>query len=71
MTIRTDLAYELKDFITEKTGKKEIDGIISENSNIDGFTIKTVKVLNEIGAEKLGKPIGEYVTLDADPDPRE
>lgn len=67
MNIRTDLAFEARDIITEKSGRKDIDGIISENENIDGFDIKTVRVTNKMGAEKIGKPIGEYVTMDTDP----
>ena len=67
MTIRTDLAFEARDIITEKTGIKDIDGIVSENKRIHGFEIKTVKVLNDKGAKKIGKPKGEYVTMDIDP----
>ena len=67
MNIRSDLAFEVRDMVKEETGKKDIDGVISENRNVDGFEIKTVKITNNSGAEKIGKPIGEYVTLEADP----
>lgn len=67
MNIRTDLAYEVIDLIAEKSGRNDVDGIITENENIDGFDVKTVKVINSQGSEKIGKPVGEYVTMDTDP----
>ena len=44
---------------------KEIDGIETEEED-NGPRIRTarVKVLNETGAQAIGKPIGNYVTID-------
>ncbi len=51
---RTDLAVESY----ESVNKTAIDGVIvKENKNIT-----TVKVVNENGAQVLGKPIGTYIT---------
>lgn len=56
MQNRTDLAVEC----FEENEKTEIDGVkITEK---DGVT--TVAVLDENGAQALGKPIGEYITVD-------
>lgn len=63
---RTDLALERRD-IYRKANKidNEIDGIETEEEEIDE-RIKTsrVKILNQAGAEALGKPIGNYITID-------
>lgn len=63
---RTDLALERRD-IYKKANKidNEIDGIETEEETVDE-NIKTsrVKILNDNGAEALGKPIGNYITID-------
>lgn len=63
INVRTDLAIESRDLYKEEN-KKEVDGVIVEEEEIDGTLITTVKVTNEDGAEKMGKPIGSYITLD-------
>ena len=60
---RNDLALESKEMYKEKNNK-EADGVILEEEEIDGTKISKVRIINEIGSEKLGKPIGNYITLD-------
>ncbi|MGM9979198.1 MAG: GPR endopeptidase [Clostridium sp.] len=60
---RTDLALESKEMYKEKNNK-EADGVILEEEEVDGTKISKVRIINEIGSEKLGKPIGNYITLD-------
>ena len=61
---RTDMADErLREY--KKIRKNQIDGIESEDLNINGKVHLTkVKILNDIGKEKLGKEIGTYITLE-------
>ncbi len=63
---RTDLALERRD-IYKKANKieNEIDGIDVEEENVNS-NVKTarVKVLTENGAKSIGKPIGNYITID-------
>ena len=62
---RTDLADERRD-IYKKANKleNEIPGIESEEV-IDGdIKINKVKVLDSNGAQAIGKPVGNYITLD-------
>lgn len=61
MAIRTDLALELKEMHTE-----EIAGVTSEERVEDGIKITCVKVENEEGARKIGKPVGKFITLEID-----
>ena len=63
---RTDLASERRDIFKKANNlEDEIDGIeaeeIQENEKI---RITKVKVTNQNGAEAIGKPIGNYITID-------
>lgn len=63
---RTDLALERRDLYKKANAlDKEIDGIETEEEE-NGPRIKTarVKVLNENGAQAIGKAIGNYITID-------
>lgn len=66
MNFRTDLALERRDLYRKANAlDKEIDGIETEEEE-NGPRIKTarVKVLDENGAKAIGKPIGNYITID-------
>ena len=63
---RTDLASERRD-IYNKANKLEndIDGIESEKEEInENLKIERVKITNENGEKAIGKPIGNYITID-------
>lgn len=66
INFRTDLALERRD-LYKKANRldKEIDGIETEEEE-NGPRIKTarVRVLDENGAQAIGKPIGNYITID-------
>lgn len=63
--VRTDLALEAKEIYQEKHKKEtDIDGIEVINETDNGIKITTVKIKDENGAKKLGKPKGNYVTID-------
>jgi len=61
--IRTDLALEAR----EMRGEAVIDGVeVSEEEFADGAVKVTwVEVVNRKGAKALGKPVGNYVTLES------
>ncbi len=56
--IRTDLAFELN----ENAGS--LEGVRLQEIEVDGFACTKVYVETQKGAEKLGKPVGTYITLD-------
>ena len=63
---RTDLASERRD-IYQKVNKleDEIDGIESEKEEIsENMKVERVKITNENGEKAIGKPIGNYITID-------
>lgn len=63
---RTDLALERRDLYNKAHNvEKDIEGIETENEKIDeNISISRVKITNEKGEEALGKPKGNYITID-------
>jgi len=60
--LRTDLALEARE-IAEGAGK--IDGVESEESKFNNVTVTKVRVINDNGSKALGKPVGTYITIEA------
>ena len=62
---RTDLALERNDIYKKQNHiESEIDGVKVENENKENVDISRVRIIDEKGEQALGKPIGNYVTLD-------
>lgn len=62
---RTDLAVERNDIYKKANNlQNEIDGVEIENESQEEIEISRVKITNENGEKKLGKPVGNYITLD-------
>lgn len=62
---RTDMAVERNEIYKKQNGlAEEIDGIENANKIIKDIEISKVKITNENGANALGKPVGNYITLD-------
>ncbi len=62
--IRTDLALEANEVIRERTAA-EIPGVKEEVKEEDGIKVTKVSVLTEEASSRLGKPIGDYVTIES------
>ena len=66
INFNTDLADERRD-IYRKANKieKDIPGIETEERQVsEDIKVATVKIINEEGANAIGKPIGTYTTID-------
>lgn len=63
---RTDLALERRDLYNKAHNiEKDIDGIETEEERInDNIIVSRVKVTNESGEQAIGKPQGNYITID-------
>ncbi len=60
-SVRTDLAAEARELAGQS-----IAGVESTVDNRDqDITVTTVRVLNDIGAQAMGKPVGLYINIDA------
>ncbi len=66
-SIRTDLASEAHK-IWKNSAKKntELKGVIAEDTIINGFEVTKVKIIDEEGSQSLGKPKGNYITIQLD-----
>jgi len=63
MNFRTDLALERQEIL----GDTKIEGVTSSIENKNNARISRISIDNEIGAEKIGKPIGKYITIEVPP----
>ena len=62
---RTDLADERTDIFKKNNNIVDnIDGIETSVREEENIKITEVKVINENGANSIGKPIGSYITID-------
>lgn len=59
---RTDLASEAHEM--SRGEAKEIEGVISRTEELDEMSVTTVEIINEQGAEVVGKSIGKYITVE-------
>ncbi len=67
LVCRTDLAVEAAQLLREQgEAAGRLEGVQSIESLREGYGVTTVRVLNEQGAQALGKPQGTYVTLELD-----
>lgn len=62
---RTDLATERRDIFKKSNNLEQIDGIETETEDInDKLCVERVKITNENGEQAIGKPKGDYITID-------
>ena len=63
---RTDLALERRDLYKKANNiENEVDGIETEEEEInEKLKVSRVKVTNEAGEKAIGKPKGNYITVD-------
>lgn len=62
-SIRTDLALEAREVYREQK-RKEIPGVEVEEEKEEHYTITRVKVVHEVGEKLMGKPMGNYITIE-------
>lgn len=61
---RTDLALEAREIHREES-QEEILGVSVDKEEVGDVLITRVEVLNENGANTMGKPVGKYITLES------
>ena len=62
---RTDLAVERRDIYQKVNNLKNIEGVESTEEEInEKIKVSRVKITNSQGEQSLGKPIGNYITID-------
>ena len=66
INFNTDLADERRDIYRKANRiEKDIPGIETEERTVsEDIKVATVKIINNEGANAIGKPIGTYITVD-------
>lgn len=65
MEFRTDLALERRDLYRKANNiKDEIPGIETQEEEKEDIKVTRVKITNEEGSNAIGKPVGNYITID-------
>ena len=66
LNFRTDLALERRNLYKKANNiENEVDGIETEEERQSEIAVVTrVRVTNEKGEQAIGKPIGNYITID-------
>ena len=59
---RTDLALEMHEMLTEAAD--ELSGVTKETEETEGVKISRIKIGTKQAEEKMGRPIGNYITLE-------
>lgn len=62
--VRTDLAVESHQIISEKRGDK-IPGVFIENNTYEGINVNRLDITSDQGSSLLNKPKGKYITFEA------
>ncbi|MHB1394511.1 MAG: GPR endopeptidase [Clostridia bacterium] len=62
--IRTDLAIEAREFYNKQENRADIPGVEVNVENKEDVTVTRVKVVEEVGARLIGKPKGNYITIE-------
>ena len=63
-SIRTDLAMEARE-MAQQQNQYEIPGVQVENVQpVEDIIISRVEVVSKLGEERIGKPVGNYITLE-------
>ncbi len=63
--IRTDLAVEAREMLLQETPEPDMAGVQSQSLDEGDIHINRVKVTTPEAAEKLGKVMGSYITIEA------
>ena len=62
-SIRTDLAMEARDLYSQQNN--DMGGVESESQESDGIEVTKVRITSPQGESKMGKPMGNYITIEA------
>ena len=64
-SVRTDLAIENKEQL-EREENSRLDGVEVEQRDKEDIHVTHVKIVDEEGSRLMGKPMGNYITIEAD-----
>ena len=62
--VKTDLAIDALEMAQESLAIDKIEGVDSKVEESDGIKVTSVEVKNELAATRIGKVVGNYVTIE-------
>lgn len=67
-SVRTDLAIEAREIVAESQSTQEgiLDGIEVKTQEEPDYSLTHVHILSDSGSRLMGKPIGNYITIEAE-----
>ena len=63
--VYTDLALEAHSLAIERTGG-EVQGVRVNEEQLENAKVTRIEVMNEQGAQAIGKPVGIYITIESE-----
>lgn len=64
MNIFLDLAVEAHDLLRGESGR-EVSGVVMNKEELEDATVTAIRITNTKGEKELGRPKGNYITIDA------
>lgn len=64
LNVKLDLAVEAHQLLRGESGE-EIPGVLMDEQNLDHAKVTVITVKTDEGVEAIGKPKGQYITIDA------
>lgn len=65
-SVRTDLAIEARELANQNQENDELEGVDVNTEETESYCITHVKIKNQQGSDSMGKPIGNYITIESD-----
>ncbi|MEN6326416.1 MAG: GPR endopeptidase [Syntrophomonas sp.] len=65
-SINVDLAVEARDLVRGTTDR-EIAGVEEQVEQMENIKVTTISIKNQEGAQSMGRPIGDYITIESPP----
>lgn len=67
-SVRTDLAIEARELAAQNQAPEtdELDGVEVNTEKTDIYHLTHVRIISEAGSELMGKPIGNYITIESE-----
>ena len=66
-SVRTDLAIEARELAQQEAAEAdELEGVEIKTEETDDYFLTHVRILSEEGSHLMGKPMGNYITLEAE-----
>lgn len=66
-SVRTDLAIEARELAQREAAKAdEVEGVEVETEEQPEYSLTHVRIVSEQGSQRMGKPIGNYITLESE-----